>query len=255
VSQDGAWVIDLDGVVWLAGAPIAGSAWAIAELRRRGRRVLFATNNSSPTRAEHIAALSALGIPASPEDILSSAEAAASLLAPGQTAIGCAGPGVLEALATRGVRIRDQAPADAVIVGYTRDFDYDRLAAASAAVRAGARLIGTNEDPTYPTAQGELPGAGALLAAVACAGGATPLVAGKPNGPMASFIRSRVGMVAVVVGDRPSTDGRLARRLGAQFALVLSGVTGSDAAARAEPAPDRVARRLEELVVALADAG
>ena len=254
LSEAGAWVVDLDGVVWLAGEPIPGSAWAVAELRRRGRRVLFATNNSAPTLGEHIARLAAVGIRSAPGDIITSAEAAASLLAPGETALACAGPGVLEALGGRGVRLVEHAPADAVVVGFTRDFDYQRLAAASAAVRAGARLIGTNEDPTYPTPQGEVPGAGALLAAVACAGGATPVVAGKPHAPMASFITSRVGAVAVVVGDRPSTDGGLARRLHAEFALVLSGVTRPEDAAHVQPAPDCVAARLEELAQRLADA-
>ena len=120
----GAWVVDLDGVVWLAGQPIAGSAWAISELRRRDLLVLFATNNSGPTHTEHLAALASIGIPASPEVLLTSADAAASLLAPGETALSLAGPGLREALQRRGVRVVEQAPANAVVVGFTRDFDY-----------------------------------------------------------------------------------------------------------------------------------
>jgi glycerol-1-phosphatase len=113
-----------------------------------------------------------------------------------------------------------------VVVGWTRTFTYDDIAAAADAIRAGARLIGTNEDPTYPTPDGLLPGGGSILAMVATASGATPEVAGKPHPPTASAIAARADDVRVMVGDRPSTDGALATQLSVPFALVLSGVTG-----------------------------
>ena len=140
----------------------------------------------------------------------------------------------------------DDGPADAVVVGWTHEFDFDRLARAAATARGGAQLIGTNDDPTHPTPDGLQPGCGALLAAVATAAGTTPLVAGKPYEAMIGLIRQRADDVTVVVGDRPSTDGTLARRLGAPFALVLSGVTASGDDAR--PAPDVAADSLGALV-------
>ncbi|HEX3946457.1 MAG TPA: HAD hydrolase-like protein, partial [Acidimicrobiales bacterium] len=115
-----------------------------------------------------------------------------------------------------------------VVVGWTRRFDFDGLTAAARAVHGGARLVGTNDDPTHPTPDGLIPGGGSLLAAVATASGATPVVAGKPHQPMADLIGQRAGDLVAVVGDRPSTDGQLARRLGVPFALVLSGVTSAD---------------------------
>jgi glycerol-1-phosphatase len=108
--------------------------------------------------------------------------------------------------------------------------------------------VGTNEDATYPTPEGLLPGAGALLAAVAAASDATPEVAGKPHEAMLALVAERVGHVDTVVGDRPSTDGALARALGARFALVLTGVTAAAAASSADPAPDVVAPDLAALV-------
>ena len=116
-------------------------------------------------------------------------------------------------------------PADAVVVGWTRHFDFEVLATAAAAVRAGARFIGTNEDATHPTPDRLLPGSGAILAAVATAAQATPEVAGKPHGPLVSLLRERATDISMVVGDRPSTDGLLARRLEVPFALVRTGVT------------------------------
>ena len=223
----GTWVIDLDGVVWLAGRPIPGVDEAVARLRGAGVRVLFATNNSAPTRAELHRHLAHCGITAEDGDLLSSADVAAGMLASGCRAVVLGADGVLEALARRGVLVVPEGPADAVVVGLTRTFTYDDVARAAAAVRSGARFIGTNEDPTFPTPDGLTPGAGAILAAVSMAAEATPEVAGKPHGPTAEAIAARVphGQLRAMVGDRPSTDGALAAHLGIPFALVLSGVT------------------------------
>ncbi len=223
----GTWLVDLDGVVWLAERPIHGAADAIARLRESGTRVVFATNNSAPTIDELVARLSKAGIDAGPEDLVTAAQAAASMLAPGSSAVVCADGGMLEALAERGVTVVDAGPADAVVVGWTRRFDFEMLATAATAVRMGARFIGTNEDPTHPTPERLLPGSGAFIAAVATAAQSTPEIAGKPHEPLVALVRRRAPDARLVVGDRPATDGLLARRLGLPFALVLSGVTPS----------------------------
>ncbi len=221
---------DLDGVVWLAHRPIAGSVEAIARLRAAGHRVVFVTNNSSALVAEQEVALARIGIPAV-GDVLTSAQAAALLVAPGERVHVCGGPGVREAVERRGALVVDDdtEQADAVIVGFHRDFDYEGLRRAAAQVRGGARLIGTNDDVTYPTPDGVIPGGGAILAAVAAASETVPVVAGKPHEPAARLVRDIVGDTgrAVMVGDRPSTDGRFAGTLGCRFALVDSGVTGA----------------------------
>ena len=168
-----AWVLDLDGVVWLADQPIAGAAEAIAELRRRGEAVAFVTNNSAVARADVEAKLARFGI--DPRDgVVTSAMAAATLLEPGETALVCGGPGILEELEARGVTAVRDGDADAVVVGFHRDFDYERMRIASAAVRNGARLIATNDDATYPTPDGPIPGGGSILASIVTASGVTP---------------------------------------------------------------------------------
>src|SRR5690606_10046281 len=127
----------------------------------------------------------------------------------------CGATGLVEAVAARGATVIGDGEAagdvDAVIVGLHHDFDYRRLHAASAAVRRGARFVATNDDPTFPTPTGLTPGAGALVAAVATAAGAAPVIAGKPHAPMAELVAARCGPdfradAAIVVGDRPSTD-------------------------------------------------
>jgi HAD superfamily hydrolase (TIGR01450 family) len=243
----GTWVIDLDGVIWLSGVPIGDVGQAVASLHAAGVRTLFATNNSSPTRADLHARLAKCGITTSDADLLSSADVAADMMPVGSRAFIVADDGVREALTNRGVAIVDSGPVDAVVVGWTRSFTFDSIDQAARAVRAGARLIGTNEDPTHPTPQGLSPGCGALLAAVATAAETTPEVAGKPHLPTAAAIRARANDVSLAVGDRPSTDGALAQQLAVPFALVLSGVTDT-AEVPHDPAPAYVAPDLATLV-------
>jgi 4-nitrophenyl phosphatase len=228
---------DLDGVVWLAHQPIAGSVEAVADLRRSGRRVIFVTNNSAATAAQHEQALAEVGI-AAHGDVASSAMAVTALVAPGTRVLVAAGPGVVEALERAGadVVINTGEPltdaVDAVVVGIHRDFDYDRLAVAADAARRCRRLIGTNTDSTYPTPDGLLPGGGSILAAVAVASGIDPVIAGKPHQPLATLVESMLAEPqgafdparVLMVGDRPETDGRFAALLGCRFALVRSGV-------------------------------
>jgi 4-nitrophenyl phosphatase len=246
------WALDLDGVLWRGAAPIPGSADAVRRLRDAGHRVVFLTNNSASPVAEQAAKLTAMGVPADVDDVVTSAQAAASLLEPGTSALVLGGPGIDEALAARGVDVVAEGPCDAVVVGFDRDFDFSRLTRAFWAVRAGATLIGTNDDATYPTADGEVPGGGSMVAAVAYASGVTPTIAGKPFAGAAQLLSERVGRVAWFVGDRPSTDGAMARAIGARFGLVLSGVT-TDATA-VDPAPDAVAADLATLVGDVLDA-
>jgi 4-nitrophenyl phosphatase len=237
---------DLDGVVWLAHRPIDGSVDAVARLRASGRRVMFVTNNSAAVEREHERALEAIGVPAA-GDVVSSAMAAALLVDPGERVLVAGGPGVVEALEARGVDVVlndgqvDPGGFDAVVVGLHRNFDFDRL--------------GTNTDATYPTPTGLQPGGGAILAAIATASGAEPVVGGKPHAAMAAVIRERLSAAGgafdadrvVMVGDRPETDGLFAQRLGSRFALVRSGVTAVGAPVHRDVVVDLDAADLGEV--------
>jgi 4-nitrophenyl phosphatase len=239
-------VCDLDGVVWLAEAAIAGSTEAIARLRAAGHSVAFVTNNSSSPLADIEAKLARQGIDGAGA-VVGSAEVTAGLVEPGQRVLVAGGPGLVEALEARGAEVvrndgRDPGPVDAVAVGFHRDFDYERLRVATAAVRAGARLLASNDDATYPTPDGPIPGGGSILAAVERASGVRAVVAGKPYQAMADLIRGRFGAAGLVVGDRADTDGRLATAMGWRFGLVLSGVTTDPAGV--EPRPELVAADL-----------
>jgi len=233
--------LDLDGVIWRGDDPIAPAIDGVARLRAAGLQVVFLSNNSSVPVRGVVAKLRAMGVDAEPDEVITSALSAAHLLRrdlpAGSRVLVCGGPGVYEALAAEGLEAVDEGPVDAVVVGLNRDFTYDVLARASGAVRDGARFVATNLDNTYPVPGGLIPGAGAIVAAVAAASGVTPEVAGKPAPATADLVWERFGRTGVMVGDRPSTDGAMADTLGWPFALVLSGVTAAVAPPGGEPIP------------------
>ena len=241
-----AWVLDLDGVVWRGDRIIDGGAEAVEILTGRGEDVAFVTNNSYETVAACERRIEACGIAAAGR-VITSAQVAATLVHAGERVLVCAGTGVREALHDRDVEIVDEGDADVVLVGYDPHFDYGRMAAASRAVDRGARLLGRATTPPIRrrTTRFGLRSDPRLdrdrYQAVA------PEVAGKPYAPMVAFVAERFGPDGVVVGDRPSTDGLLASRLGSRFGLVLSGVTTA-ADLPVQPAPALVADDLRGLV-------
>jgi len=240
------WALDLDGVIWTGTEAIAGSADAVRRIRSAGASVVFVTNNSFSTLGEQEQKLGSFGIDAAGA-VITSAQAGASLVEPGERVFVLGGPGVREALGEREAEVVTSGTIDVVIVGLDWDLSYPRLSTAVQAVLAGARFIATNTDPTYPTEKGLAPGAGAIVAAVSAATAQQPIVAGKPHEAQALMVRRVFGEDGIMVGDRPDTDGLFAAALGYDFALVLSGVTSSDHLPVVPP-PDLVAANLAELV-------
>lgn len=242
------WVLDLDGVVWLAGSAIEGSAEAVGMIRNAGEQVAFVTNNSTPNLARYVRMLAAAGVEVEEGELVTSAQAAASMLPEGSRVACVGGDGLAEALAQRNVEAveTDSAP-DAVVVGRTLTLDFTELAGAASAIREGARFIATNSDATFPTPHGLEPGAGALVAYLEVASGVEAERAGKPEAPMADLLLARFGEPGLVVGDRPDTDGLFAHRLGVDFVLVMSGVT-SESDLPVDPTPALVAKDLRQVV-------
>lgn len=240
------WVLDLDGVIWIGNDPISGASEAVARLQASGAEVLFVTNMSALTVAEQEAKLAGHGIDAA-GSVVTSALAGAELVEPGERVLVIGGHGIDEAVERRGATVVNDASADAVVIGMAPDFDYDELWRAMTAVRGGARLIGTNHDPTYPTPEGLKPGGGTIVEAVAYCSETSAVYAGKPRKPVADLVRRRLGAEGIMVGDRPDSDGLFARELGYRFALVLTGVVGRDDLP-VEPNPDMVGDSLASLV-------
>jgi HAD superfamily hydrolase (TIGR01450 family) len=237
--------VDLDGVVWLTGTLIDGVPEGLQRLLAEGRFLVFCTNNASLTTESLEKRFSSAGLDPGSYVVITAGDAAASLLDKDSKALVVGERGLVQALERAGIEVLpgwqglmpfdngeglSLGPVDAVVASYDRSFSFAKLARAALAIRAGARFIGTNEDPTHPSPLGLLPGTGAILAAIEVAAGKSPEVAGKPHPPMARLIRQVLeerGLHAeLLVGDRPMTDGALSMSLGVPFALVHSGAAG-----------------------------
>jgi HAD superfamily hydrolase (TIGR01450 family) len=247
-------LLDLDGVVYVGSQAVAGAVDAIAAARGHGRTVGFVTNNASRPPREVAAQLRGLGVECADDDVVTSAQAAARLLADqlprGARVLVIGGAGLLEAITEVGllpVRSERDDPA-AVVSGFSPDLDWRLLAEATYAVRRGLPWLASNLDATVPTGRGSAPGNGAFVRLVADAAGRQPgQVAGKPDPALLQeALRRTVARTALFVGDRLDTDVEGARRAGLDCLLVLTGVSGPAELVRAAPEqrPDYVAADL-----------
>jgi glycerol 3-phosphatase-2 len=226
-------LLDLDGVVYVGGSPIPGAADALRAAAADGMRLAYVTNNASRTPSATAALLSGMGIPAAATDVVTSAQAAARLIAaklPAGSKVLVVGSLALRlALREQGlvpVSTADQRPL-AVVQGYAPGVSYDLLAQGGLAVAAGAMFVATNADSTLPGPHGRQPGNGSMIQVIRHATGAEPIVAGKPEPPLHHESVRRTGARApLVVGDRLDTDIEAAHRVGADSLLVLTGVSG-----------------------------
>ena len=226
-------LFDLDGVVYLGPVAVPGAPPAIAGLRERQVPVGFVTNNAARTPAAVAKHLTDLGIPASAEDVVTSAQAGAQVLRrdlpAGAKVLAVGGEGVRQALAEVGLTAVGTADDDpvAVLQGYGVDLDWQDLIEAAVAIHRGARWVATNDDPTRPTDRGLVPGNGAAVAAVRLAVSVDPEVAGKPYRPLLDETVARLGAGRpLFVGDRLDTDIAGAVNAGLDGMLVLTGSHG-----------------------------
>jgi glycerol 3-phosphatase-2 len=251
-------VLDLDGVVYVGHDPVPGAAGALAKARASGMRLAFATNNASRTPGATAALLVEVGVPATAEDVVTSAQAAARLLAerfpPGANVLVVGGMGLRQAL--RGAGLRPVSTASerpvAVVQGYAPGIAYDLMSEGCLAVAAGALFVASNGDTTIPGRGGTIrPGNGALVQVIRAATNVDPIVTGKPELPLHRETILRTGAERpLVVGDRLDTDIEGAHNGGADSLLVLTGVTDARALLAAPPQhrPTYVAQDLNGLL-------
>jgi glycerol-1-phosphatase len=232
-------LIDLDGTVFRGARPTTD---AVESLDQVGARKLFVTNNASRSAEEVASHLRDLGFTATGDDVVTSAQSAAHLLAgliPADSAVLIVGT---EALANEVARVGlrpvhryDDNPV-AVVQGLSKTIGWPDLAEAALAIRSGALWVAANVDPTLPTERGLLPGNGAMVAALRAATGAEPRVAGKPAPQLLTDAVARGDFRApLVVGDRLDTDIEGANSAKLPSLMVLTGVNTARDAVYAEP--------------------
>jgi glycerol-1-phosphatase len=250
-------LLDLDGVIYIGSKAVPGAAEALAKAGQAGMRAAFVTNNASRSPSRIAAQLTELGVPATAADVVTSAQAAARLLAErlpaGAPVLVAGGTGLRIALRERNLRPVSAAAEhpQAVVQGYSPDLSYGLLAEAATAIRAGAWYVATNADATLPSPRGPQPGNGSIIAMLVTATGVQPVVAGKPETPLHAESVQRTGAKhPLVVGDRLDTDIEGAVNGHADSLLVLTGVSMPVDAILASPRcrPTYIARDLGGLV-------
>lgn len=250
-------LIDLDGVVWIGREPVPGSVEALRSLLETGKRIVFVTNNPGKLPAAYAERLRGLGVEVGEQQIVTAGIAVARLAGKaageGGGAYVIGGEPLKEMVAAAGARVlegEEAWKAKAVVVSGHRAFDYGELVTAKRALERGAALFATSHDPTMPYPGGELPGTGAVLAAVETASGRRAEIAGKPERHLFEMGREALGGCESVamVGDRISSDIAGGHAAGLATILVLSGTTSREEAATADPAPDFVVEGLSGLL-------
>jgi len=226
-------LFDLDGVVYLGPASVPGAPEGIRDLRARGTRVGFVTNNAARQPQVVVDQLVSLGVEAELADVVTSAQAGARMLAtqlPAGSKVLVLGTQALAAeVEAVGMVVagNSEDQPDAVIQGYDPTMTWPRLDDACRAIQHGARWFATNTDSTRPTDRGLVPGAGAQVAAVQVAVDTRPQVAGKPCTPLLEETVRRLGAErAIFVGDRLDTDIMGASAVGMDSLFVFTGAHG-----------------------------
>lgn len=251
-------IIDMDGVIWKADAPIGDLARTFNRVRERGLRFVFATNNSTRTSDQYTARLKEFGVEVEPWQIVTSSHAAAHAVTrkfpPGTRIFMIGEDGLRVAFEEKGFEIlpvEDASRAEAVVMGIDRNVTFQKLAEATLLVRRGVPFYATNPDKTFPTPRGEIPGAGAWYSIIVTASDVQPVVAGKPYPFLMELSLEKLGTASresLVVGDRLETDIAAGQAVGCPTALVLSGVSTLEQADLWRPKIDFIARDLAELI-------
>jgi 4-nitrophenyl phosphatase len=249
-----ALILDMDGVLWRSNEPIGDLPTIFSKMQQMDLKVILATNNATREISQFVNKLASFGVNVAPEQIINSGQATAYFLRqkyPEGGPVYIVGePGLKSILAEEGFTHSEDNPL-AVVVALDRGITYQKLTTATLLIRAGVPFIGTNPDRTFPTPNGQEPGAGSILASIEAATDVQPEVIGKPNPAMYQAAMERMGVTpeeTLVVGDRLETDIAGAQRIGSPCALVLSGVTSEKQAWTWDPAPELIVSNLTNLI-------
>jgi 4-nitrophenyl phosphatase len=253
-----ALILDMDGVIWKADAPMDDLPSIFERIRARGLKFVFATNNSTKSSEQYAALLKEFNVEAEPWQVITSSQAVAHIVAqkfPRGTRVFMIGEeGLRLPLEREGfeiVSVENAPQAKVVIMGFDRGINFAKASEAALLVRKGIPFYATNMDKTFPTPRGQIPGAGAWISVITTAAGMQPIIAGKPFPFLMELSLEKLGTKkeeTLVVGDRLETDIAAGQAVGCPTALVLSGVSTSEQADAWKPAPTIIADSLSELV-------
>jgi NagD protein len=243
----------MDGVLVHEGHVLPGASELIAKWQAAETPFLVLTNNSIYTPRDLSARLVAGGLNVPEDRIWTSALATAAFLdkqQPKGTAFVIGESGLTQALHDIGYTQTDKNP-DYVVLGETRNFNFENLTKAIRLINAGSRFIATNPDATGPSAEGPLPATGSVAALITKATGMEPYIVGKPNPMMFRSAMRKIGAHSEstgMIGDRMDTDVVAGIEAGLHTVLVLTGIA-DDAEIKKYPfRPTEILQSVADLV-------
>lgn len=247
------WLTDMDGVLVHEGVALPGAAEVLQQWRDQGLRYLVLTNNSIYTPRDLAARLKATGLNIDEDSIWTSALATADFLhsqKPKGTAFVLGEAGMTTALHEVGYIQTDVNP-DYVVLGETRNFNFDNLTKAIRLINAGSRFIATNPDATGPSADGPLPATGSVAALITKATGKEPYIVGKPNPMMFRSAMNKINAhseTTGMIGDRMDTDIVAGIEAGLHTVLVLTGIADDAEIAKYPFRPNEILNSIGDLL-------
>jgi NagD protein len=252
-SKITSWLTDMDGVLVHEGHVLPGAAELIAKWQANDTPFLVLTNNSIYTPRDLSARLISGGLNVPEDRIWTSALATAAFLdkqMPKGSAYVIGETGLTQALHDIGYVQTDNNP-DYVVLGETRNFNFENLTKAIRLINAGARFIATNPDATGPSAEGPLPATGSVAALITKATGMEPYIVGKPNPMMFRSAMRKIGAHSEstgMIGDRMDTDVVAGIEAGLHTVLVMTGIA-DDAEIKKYPfRPTEILNSVQDLV-------
>jgi HAD superfamily hydrolase (TIGR01450 family) len=220
-----AFLLDLDGVVYLGDELLPGSREALIRLRETGKEVRFLTNDPRPTREQLRRRLIGMGVEVGREELVTSGWATANYLAQeGLRSVYVIGSrGLASEIGAVGVEVIDRGPCEAVVVGSDEHISYTHLRQGSRHLFEGARFVATNADASFPSPKGPLPGTGAIVEALRVTTRQKPVVVGKPFATMFDIALRDLATGldrTVMIGDSLESDIAGAHRAGIAGVLI-----------------------------------
>ncbi len=246
-------ISDMDGVIYRGGELISGAQKFINNLIEKNIRFLFLTNNSEQSPLDLKRKLEGLGIKGfSEENFITSAMATAIFLhsqKQGASAYVIGGGGLSNEIYKIGFSITEKDP-DYVVVGKTRNLNFEMLKKALTFINNGAKFIATNPDVVDPVEDGIEPACGSIIAAIETAANKKPYIVGKPNALMMMIAKSKLGTHSadtVMIGDRMDTDIIAGLEAGMKTCLVLSGVSSRETVSQFPYGPTYIYNNIGEI--------
>lgn len=227
------FLIDLDGTIYAGEELIDGAKEAIDYLQQEKIPFVFVSNRGNYSRQTCHQKLINFGIHVHPDQIILTSTVAADYLAShaASESIWVLGNDELKnELLAHGLTLASLPhEADWLIITLHEQVTYNDLNHAFRAVQAGARIIATNADKTFPRHDGNCIDVAGLIGAIAYSTGKEPeVIVGKPSHHIANYALKQLNVPAeqcIVIGDSLNSDLVLAKNFNMKAAIVLSGST------------------------------